>query len=185
MKTRSFYKNQEQCGQTVPAPVAASSPERTKFGSFPSSVASIESDEESRVDPDGDFRPDELDMDDDTQSKLTTPPWPIFGNAKARLGSPGSTKAHPSQPSEALTQPTLLLDEPTRGLPADNSSPGSDSDFETEDEMELDVSYDTTAQEDNAQQGLRRIATQLFANRQPNMIKPAPAGQPAVWADGR
>jgi alkylated DNA repair dioxygenase AlkB len=56
----------------------------------------------------------------------------------------------------------------------------------TEDEEELDAFLDSTApSEDQNQLHLQNIAEQLFANRRQGMAKPAPVGQPEVWADGR
>jgi hypothetical protein len=58
-----------------------------------------------------------------------------------------------------------------------------DSDATTEFEEEIEASIPKTLSQE--QQELYNIADQLFANRKSASTKPAPHGQPEVWADGR
>jgi hypothetical protein len=59
-----------------------------------------------------------------------------------------------------------------------------DSDSTTEDEEEC-VLVAKKASRSSEQERLYAISEQLFANRKTGTAKPAPAGQPEVWADGR
>jgi hypothetical protein len=58
-----------------------------------------------------------------------------------------------------------------------------DSDATTECEEEIPAHVPRTMSQE--QQQLYKVAKQLFANRKLGSTKPAPAGQPEVWADGR
>ncbi|KAF2029162.1 hypothetical protein EK21DRAFT_36524, partial [Setomelanomma holmii] len=60
-----------------------------------------------------------------------------------------------------------------------------ESDVTTEDEMDVEQPSKTTGFGNSQLDHLHRIAADLYANRQPGATKPAPAGQPEVWADGR
>jgi alkylated DNA repair dioxygenase AlkB len=60
---------------------------------------------------------------------------------------------------------------------------GIDSDATTEFEEEIEACIPETISQE--QQVLWNITEQLFAIRKSNLTKPAPAGQPEVWAEGR
>jgi hypothetical protein len=59
-----------------------------------------------------------------------------------------------------------------------------DSDATTEDEEDYEPASNNTALS-KEQQYLHDLSEQLFANHKSGIAKPAPAGQPEVWADGR
>jgi hypothetical protein len=95
----------------------------------------------------------------------------------------------PTQPwirPEPVSSP--LSEDPGFVLPESLRQPmhedaDGESDATTEFEEEIETRVPSILSQD--QQQLHNIAEQLFANRKSGSTKPAPAGQPEVWADGR
>jgi hypothetical protein len=124
-----------------------------------------------------------------TREQHVPPPAPIYDATQPtqpwiqpELVSPpiseGSDFALPESLRERFPEPLPQpLSEPV------HEDADIDSDATTECEEEVPAHAPRTMSQE--QQKLYKVATQLFANRKLGSTKPAPAGQPEVWADGR
>ena len=190
--SQSYRDVQEQCAQPALAPVPASSQGASSFSSQathllrPYDIPSLPTVQEESEDHELNISP----------AKYNKAPWLQSLNADALAPElPAAAKAvdrhenigvSPSV-SFASTQPTLVLSQPWEPskLVARELEQDADSDATTEDEMEFDVPVNSTELSDVQTDHLHKIAGELFASRKPGMTKPAPTGQPEVWADGR
>ncbi|KAH7091369.1 hypothetical protein FB567DRAFT_437105 [Paraphoma chrysanthemicola] len=188
---QSLNDDQEQCAQPALAPVPASSQAASSFSSNtthlirPHDIPPLPTVEEESEDYDLDALPAKF----IPATWLRAVPPEVPTSVTSAIAEPVTEHDKiddlPSV-SFASTHPTLPLSQPyvPPGLVTEVPEQDAESDVTTDDEMECDVPESSSGL-DVQREHLHRIARELFARRQSDLPKPAPAGRPEVWADGR